>query len=166
MDPCLRPSEKQQASNLCEKHSPEMNRLGTRQELIKAAEHLLESTTPHVLQKRKVAAAIWAVIYLGAIFCLLFQAYDLFEDYFSYPTNINIDVLTWKQIDFPAITVCNINPLRKSYVLRDRRYRNIALLDNYLLSLMRTRLNDSNVGDSCPASEFYKCSTSGEIFCS
>ncbi len=49
-------------------------------------------------------------------------------DYFSWPYNTKIDVITKARVDFPAVTICNLNRVRRSKLL-DTRYEGIVDVD-------------------------------------
>jgi len=40
--------------------------------------------------------------------------YFLTRAYISYPVSVDISVQQEKQLDFPAVTVCNMSPVKKS----------------------------------------------------
>ena len=58
--------------------------------------------------------ACWLVVLLGMMSWLTVQCFWLFERYFSYPVEVKMDLVTARQLDFPSVTVCNLNPLKYS----------------------------------------------------
>ncbi|XP_076109252.1 acid-sensing ion channel 1-like [Mytilus galloprovincialis] len=50
-------------------------------------------------------------------------------NYYNYPTYTTLEVERHSEIEFPAVTICNLNSLSKSLVLNDSR------VDNYYLSI-------------------------------
>ncbi|CAL1539952.1 unnamed protein product [Lymnaea stagnalis] len=56
---------------------------------------------------------IWACLLVTAIGFMGFHLYSLFATYFEYKKHTQID-LTFSNLQFPAVTICNANPIRKS----------------------------------------------------
>ena len=57
----------------------------------------------------------WACAMLGMSIGLLYNAPGLTRVYFSYPVSVSIDVTPLHDsLVFPAVTVCNVNPVKKS----------------------------------------------------
>jgi len=51
------------------------------------------------------------LIMVGGMAC---SVYFLTRAYISYPVSVDISVQQEKQLDFPAVTVCNMSPVKKS----------------------------------------------------
>ncbi|XP_067664680.1 amiloride-sensitive sodium channel subunit gamma-like [Haliotis asinina] len=66
----------------------------------------------------------WLVVFLGMLAWLSVQCYWLLERYFSYPVEVRMDLVAAQELDFPSITVCNLNPLKQSK-LHERPYSNL-----------------------------------------
>ena len=45
---------------------------------------------------------------------MVWQLYEAFTKYYEYPADTTIDTGTKTSIEFPAVTICNLNPMRKS----------------------------------------------------
>ncbi|XP_041375089.1 degenerin-like protein asic-1 [Gigantopelta aegis] len=56
----------------------------------------------------------WLVVLLGMMSWLTVQCYWLFERYFSYPVEVKMDLVSARELAFPSVTVCNLNPLKHS----------------------------------------------------
>ncbi|XP_028418268.1 amiloride-sensitive sodium channel subunit alpha-like [Dendronephthya gigantea] len=56
----------------------------------------------------------WIVAVLGATGMFVFQVSDLFRHYLSRPVQTSVTVTFEKQLKFPAVTICNLNVIRKS----------------------------------------------------
>lgn len=59
---------------------------------------------------------IWIVILLAMLSWLSLQCFWLFEKYFEYPVEVKIDMISLPKMEFPSVTICNRNPLKKSKV--------------------------------------------------
>lgn len=57
---------------------------------------------------------IWLVLVMAMISWLSIQCYWLFSKYFAYPVEVKIELIAKQKMDFPSVTVCNRNPVRKS----------------------------------------------------
>ncbi|XP_067144921.1 degenerin-like protein asic-2 [Centruroides vittatus] len=63
----------------------------------------------HVLRK-----LLWcAVLIIGITFCAL-ESYKFMTEFYKYPVVINLEIENKGILEFPAVTVCNINRVRKS----------------------------------------------------
>ena len=63
-----------------------------------------------------IKVTLWIVLCLTSIGLLLYTVVGLAERFASWPVTVVIEVEHVKEIDFPAITMCNINPVRLSAV--------------------------------------------------
>ncbi|CAH1240963.1 ASIC1 [Branchiostoma lanceolatum] len=69
---------------------------------------------PHIfpgspLSVRQIA---WALAFVGSLSVLLYQCSDRVKFYFQYPHITKLDMVLAAQLDFPAITICNMNMFR------------------------------------------------------
>lgn len=62
-------------------------------------------------QHNRMKTAFWAVLWLCTFGVMYWQFALLFEEYFSYPVSLNIN-LDYDKLVFPAVTVCTLNPYR------------------------------------------------------
>ncbi|XP_071102852.1 epithelial sodium channel subunit gamma-like [Haliotis cracherodii] len=59
----------------------------------------------------------WLVVFLGMLVWLSVQCYWLLERYFNYPMEVKMDLVAAQEIEFPSVTVCNLNPLKQSKLM-------------------------------------------------
>ncbi|KAF1770424.1 hypothetical protein GCK72_002242 [Caenorhabditis remanei] len=83
--------------------------------------HFSSTTTMHgpkrIFYGKGVARAFWVLIVGLALAMLIFQIVVLLQMYFSKPTLSQVSfIVNEGGMDFPAVTVCNFNPIKKSYV--------------------------------------------------
>ena len=45
---------------------------------------------------------------------MIWQLIEAFQKYYRYPADTNIDTGTKTALEFPAVTFCNLNPMRLS----------------------------------------------------
>ncbi|KAK2167592.1 hypothetical protein LSH36_26g10056 [Paralvinella palmiformis] len=57
----------------------------------------------------------WTVIFLGALAAMLQQTFQICEKYYSYKTTSSVSI-GYDKLPFPSVTICNINPIRRSKV--------------------------------------------------
>ncbi|KAK6179325.1 hypothetical protein SNE40_011713 [Patella caerulea] len=56
----------------------------------------------------------WLLTFLFCLGWLSFQCYQLLDRYFKYPSDVKIEINSVTELDFPSVTVCNMNPVRSS----------------------------------------------------
>ncbi|CAK6443765.1 unnamed protein product [Pipistrellus nathusii] len=66
-------------------------------------------------QHNRMKTAFWAVLWLCTFGMMYWQFALLFEEYFSYPVSLNINLNSDKLV-FPAVTVCTLNPYRYTQI--------------------------------------------------
>jgi hypothetical protein len=47
----------------------------------------------------------------------------LLIQYFSYPMEVKVDILTASEIQFPSVTLCNLNPIRADALRESQQFR-------------------------------------------
>ncbi|XP_045167548.2 amiloride-sensitive sodium channel subunit alpha-like [Mercenaria mercenaria] len=79
---------------------------------------------------------MWVIACLFMLTWLILQCVWLFQKYFSYPVEVKIEVEAVPNLMFPSVTICNLNPLKRSMMDRGP-FKNIShyfkLDDNDLL---------------------------------
>ena len=128
-----------------------------------AAFRLRDATISQTGRGRWFLQVAWLIIYIALITCLLFQFAKLIKMYFDYPTDIDIEIISKSQLEFPAVTVCNENPLRKSLVGRIVEYEDLLLLDRFVMSSVQSFAENAfNRGQlsSCEEND-HRCNRSG-----
>uniref|UniRef100_A0A8C0XBT9 Amiloride-sensitive sodium channel subunit alpha n=2 Tax=Castor canadensis TaxID=51338 RepID=A0A8C0XBT9_CASCN len=66
----------------------------------------------------RMKTAFWAVLWLCTFGMMYWQFALLFEEYFSYPVSLNINLNSDKLV-FPAVTICTLNPYRYAEIKGD-----------------------------------------------
>ncbi|KAK7099908.1 hypothetical protein V1264_022944 [Littorina saxatilis] len=64
---------------------------------------------PHKLLK-----VLWLLAFLVACAVMVFQLVELFKEFYSFPVKTQVK-LKFSPLALPALTFCNVNPIRKSY---------------------------------------------------
>ena len=64
----------------------------------------------------RVKQTFWGIILFTTMILLGYNGVLLFIEYFSYKVNVTVEVKHEYSIEFPAVTVCNMNPLKRSAV--------------------------------------------------
>ncbi|XP_076462883.1 acid-sensing ion channel 4-A-like [Babylonia areolata] len=57
---------------------------------------------------------LWMLAFLTACAVMVFQLYELFDEFLSFPTKTVVK-LKFSPLPLPALTLCNVNPIRKSF---------------------------------------------------
>ena len=69
---------------------------------------------PYIRTSKSAGAKLlWTVLFLLCLFLLSCHLYYLFDVFYSYPKHSTIE-LGFSSLSFPAVTFCNVNPLRRS----------------------------------------------------
>lgn len=85
----------------------------------KVVESFGETTSAHGVPKiirapSTISAFLWTTVTLVALGMFCYQGGTLVLHFFSWPYTTQLDVVTQPTLRFPAITVCNMNKLRRS----------------------------------------------------
>ncbi|GFT73029.1 FMRFamide-activated amiloride-sensitive sodium channel, partial [Nephila pilipes] len=62
-----------------------------------------------------IRKVIWAFILIGGLVGCCSQIYRYLSAYYAYPVVINIDSINRFSLEFPGVTVCNLNSVRNAY---------------------------------------------------
>ena len=111
-----------------ENQNPEEN-VGSNPENLKSAakkrkwKHFIDNCTLHGLQhatngQTKVRSIIWSAFLLMGTAYFVHQSYLLLDRYYSYPITTKVTLEYEEEPEFPAVTICNFNVLRKSYIIK------------------------------------------------
>ncbi|XP_007535122.2 acid-sensing ion channel 5 [Erinaceus europaeus] len=71
-----------------------------------------------VRNRSKIHRVIWLVVVLGSVSLVVWQIYSRFVNYFTWPTTTSIDVQYVENIEFPAVTFCNLNRFQADAVAK------------------------------------------------
>ena len=55
----------------------------------------------------------WTIFFLAACGMVVYQLIDVFTKYYKRETSSSVK-LDYAKLDFPSVTICNLNPIRKS----------------------------------------------------
>ncbi|KAK2157086.1 hypothetical protein LSH36_199g03027 [Paralvinella palmiformis] len=107
----------------------------------------LRGSTAHGLPKVVTSASrtrqvIWLIVFCTAFAYFIYQCTILVNYYLSYPVSVQIDVTTLKSMNFPAVTVCNMNMLKKDIAITDKKYKEMVFVDQYFEDHFKS-INDS-----------------------
>ncbi|KAK3580740.1 hypothetical protein CHS0354_005750 [Potamilus streckersoni] len=96
-------------------------RMNNKRQLKDIFKNLAEkSSVPGINQifssKQVAIKLLWSVMLLTTIGVVSFQLYELFKDYYSYPIKTIVS-LEFNALPFPAISFCNMNPIKKSMLV-------------------------------------------------
>ncbi|XP_050401041.1 amiloride-sensitive sodium channel subunit gamma-2 [Patella vulgata] len=69
---------------------------------------------------------IWSVLLVGSMVAMTFHLKFLFDTYYAWPKHSTVS-LGFNSLEFPAVTICNVNPIRQSKIhLGSAALRNIV----------------------------------------
>ena len=60
--------------------------------------------------------SFWGLMTAGCVLVLIYHLTTSCILYFSHETDVNVALVTRRQLTFPAVTICNLNPVRQSAV--------------------------------------------------
>lgn len=90
----------------------------------------------------KTTKLLWLICLIASSAYCFYSIVSIFMSYFAYSVIINIEVVEKAPVDFPAVTICNLNPL-------DRRYSQ-TYIDNILAKHNLTYTNNLSQLDINP----------------
>ncbi|XP_070538275.1 uncharacterized protein [Ptychodera flava] len=77
----------------------------------------------------RVSRTVWLLIVTIAACMMVYQMIYLLLTYFEYNVTVQVSLMSEKTLEFPTVTVCNTNKLRKSAV-RNSVYNQMLILEN------------------------------------
>ncbi|XP_033096439.1 acid-sensing ion channel 1A-like [Anneissia japonica] len=97
--------------------------------------NIFERTTAHGIpniyrSETKLGKLIWTSLFLTAVSLLLYQSKELVAKYLTYPVDVQLDVKYKIELEFPAVTICNINPIRESLLREDPDLKDTNLIED------------------------------------
>lgn len=81
-------------------------------------------------KKRKSSKLTWVIIFLCASMLFMLEIIDSCRQYFSFNVQETVTYEIVPELEFPAITLCNMNFLRKSSVGRNEQARLMVAMAN------------------------------------
>jgi len=82
--------------------------------MVRFAEKTSMQGVPYINSaKLKKAKVIWTILLLGAIGVMIFHLYFLCSQFFAWPKITKV-TLGFSNLQLPAVTLCNVNAIRKS----------------------------------------------------
>ncbi|KAL9988144.1 hypothetical protein ACROYT_G002552, partial [Oculina patagonica] len=58
----------------------------------------------------------WILVTLACLGMVIYQGILLFETFLSKPTKSDIDITYVRTLQFPAVTICNLNMIKQSFI--------------------------------------------------
>ena len=125
----------------------------------KSIKRLRNAIVPQVGGTHKTFRLLWMVIYLGLSAIFLFSLRKLVIKYLEYPTTSELTLEIDNNLTFPAVTVCNENPVRKSLISRYRKFSDFLLLDKYVANHVEMTIREFGDRNSATSCSGGKCIT-------
>ena len=70
--------------------------------------------------RRWVSRSFWILLFMVGTGAVVWQLIDIVQKYMSHPVSTTIDI-GYSTLNFPTVTICNMNPLRNSMLHLDPR---------------------------------------------
>ena len=122
--------------------------------LSQSASQLRDATVPQTGREHGFVRLLWIIIYFGLFLTFLISFYSIVMKYLSYPTLIEMEIVSRPRLEFPAVTVCNENPVKKSLIGRITDYSDLLILDDYVSSTVKTfaqaAFGENSETEPCP----------------
>ena len=116
----------------------------------------LSATMPQIVTASSlIISLIWTLFYLAFLTVLALQTFLTVKDYISYPINAKITIITTNSLVFPAVTMCNNNVVKKNYIARIPKYRELASLSEIVFQMALPESNRDK--KAITAAGFDKC---------
>ena len=113
--------------------------------MLRSVKRLQNAMLPQV-HGVKIVQAMWIIIYLGLTATFVVTFYDLIDKYTKHPTSMDFVIESGSNLEFPAVTVCNENPVKKSMIGRLRQYSDLLVLDDYVANYFNFSAREFETG--------------------
>ncbi|XP_076348636.1 degenerin-like protein unc-105 isoform X2 [Tachypleus tridentatus] len=94
-----------------------------------------ESSVPglaNIANTGGIRRILWLLAFLILSGFTCNDLYNLFSDYLTYPVTVNIKVADSRLLPFPAVTICNLNPIQKDNFCSSTNLKKPVLLEKLL----------------------------------
>ncbi|XP_077988549.1 epithelial sodium channel subunit beta-2-like [Glandiceps talaboti] len=83
----------------------------------------MQNTTAHAVPRIESAKSIirklcWVLIFMAGVSLFLWQSSIIIDKFYDYNTTISIEMKFSKSVTFPAVSICNLNPIKMSTLSR------------------------------------------------
>ncbi|XP_012582275.1 PREDICTED: acid-sensing ion channel 5 [Condylura cristata] len=68
--------------------------------------------------RSQIRKVIWLAVVLGSVSLVVWQIYCRFVNYFTWPTTTSVEVQYVENVEFPAVTFCNLNRFQTDAVAK------------------------------------------------
>ncbi|XP_033634671.1 amiloride-sensitive sodium channel subunit gamma-like isoform X1 [Asterias rubens] len=82
--------------------------------------------------------AVWSLLFMWALGMFIWQCYELVHAYFQWGVDVNIDIQYETQLNFPAVTICNLNPIKSSTIRYSDKLNSLFNPDDVSTATMET----------------------------
>ncbi|ELT98709.1 hypothetical protein CAPTEDRAFT_191757 [Capitella teleta] len=110
------------------------------------------------VQRSALRRVVWFLLLLGFSVYFVYVASNRIIKYYSHPVGTRISIIDKRPTEFPAVTICNMNLLRMTYVQED------DFLMNVMLALKRDAQSAVDISDPEVRSKFDETYNVGEVF--
>ena len=88
-------------------------------------------TSAHGLGQAAAASSwktriLWLLIFISAFIVAATQIYMTIHDFLQYPTQTKVTLVKKERLAFPGVTICNLNPVRRTNIINTSLWRNIV----------------------------------------
>ncbi|OAF66483.1 hypothetical protein A3Q56_05775 [Intoshia linei] len=81
---------------------------------------------PHIyFAKGIIKSVFWSILFIAALCGLGYNLYKLISKYISYDVNVVLKLKYERNLIFPAVTICNNNPVKYSLVIKDDSFKSV-----------------------------------------
>lgn len=101
----------------------------------------------HIASSSGVRKFFWTTIVLIFVALTVHDLIDLIQDYVQYPVTVNVRVADSRVLPFPAITICNLNPVHRGRFCAAEHIDKPDLVKNILCANLGDLLNACKVND-------------------
>ncbi|XP_076370858.1 degenerin unc-8-like [Tachypleus tridentatus] len=101
-----------------------------------------------IQSQSRLRSFIWTCILLCSLTYLTYQNWKSVREYLKYPKVIKMEVLSSRELKFPGVTICDMNPFPKSELKNMHSRLLIEEVRNFISSCHRKRLLSSQLRKS------------------
>ncbi|XP_070580901.1 amiloride-sensitive sodium channel subunit alpha-like [Ptychodera flava] len=114
---------------------------------------LLENTTCHGVPRIQSARnayrrIFWSMVFLAALSLFTWQVTTLLQNYYKREVDVSLQIKFESAIDFPAVTICNLNPVKLSNVMKNEQMLNILGWEGMLPGMPNTMPSGNTPGQT------------------